>query len=326
MQRPTLVSSQPGYGLSGSLWDNFPVDEILAMQDHNYGYGFIDEFNPYNSGNYGVLASGSGTTFAQIAETLQGEAGIIKATMAATADHEAVIQRGNALCCPFVLNNFDLCFEARLRFSAITAAKWAWFLGLAQPSALTTSQLFTTHASSPPFYSAGDFVGFSRMGAITTGAVSGMYQNGSGTYMLGATATTGAAQNLVDGTLNTNLAALGTVVASAGSVTNPVTVNTYVPSWINLGFRYQASLGFLRWYVNGVEVTKARLVRGVTQNTTPYGLTYTFPNATLLAPTFGVRNVASGGTPAALGVWMEWWACAQASPSYTLTGPDTAPP
>ena len=102
----------------------------------------------------------------------------------------------------------------------------------------------------------------------------------------------------------------------------------WAPNWVNLGFRYYASPGILKWFVNGTEFsTASRLGPGVLNNTQPAssgGTSYTFPNATLFTPTFGVKNTS--GTSAALDVVFEFMACAQAAPASTIIGPDTAPP
>lgn len=348
-QRALLINPQPGYDLSPSLWNGMDMDAILSQNDRNFGFGFKDDFDPYQSGKYGLLATGSGTTLAQVAETYQGENGIIEAIMAATASHENMIQRGNSLSYPFVMANYDMACEIRLRVSAITAAKWSWFFGLATLDSLTTAHMFTT-ASAPIPYASDDFIGIWKAASPTAGggAISAMYQNGSGNYVNGTGYTTGGSGGLVDGSVSGSAGffsgmgniggaggnvsgATGAVVASAGSVTGPGTIGTYVPNWINLGFRYRASPGTLSWYINGVEWVPARLGPATLNNIQSLVGTsssaYTFPNATFMSPTFAIKNTS--GTAAALDVWIDWMACAQNSPStasQTQFGPDSAAP
>ena len=61
----------------------------------------------------------------------------------------------------------------------------------------------------------------------------------------------------------------------------------------------------------------------LTNNTAP-SATGNFPNASLLTPLIALK--AGSGDTTGGHIYVDWWACAQASPSATVTGPDTAPP
>jgi hypothetical protein len=263
--------------LSGRLWRKFFQDGILVYKNRALGVGFEDDF--LNFGNtslydgYIKLATGSGTTVAQI-PSVAGAFGIVRLLLDGdAANDEAVLQYGGGLDVgPFKLANKDLCFEGRVRVDAITASKWSWFLGLATggaAGAAIADLLFTD--SGGALYATNSFVGFQKLYA-EGGAVDGMYQK--------------TGQTKVDGAVKTGLDTLHTMVAD---------------EWVKLGFRYFAHPKMLCFYVNGVEVEAARLLAADLDAAA-------FPDDVFLTPTIGAKDVAGD---AELHLDMDWWACAQ---------------
>lgn len=264
-------NDQVGYGLSYDLWRNFPVHEILALQDRNVGIGFFDDFLRFDpttlTGGYLIL-KGTGCGVAQIADVANGF-GLVKLSLDgnAAAD-EAVLQWGCGLSAPFKLANNDLCFEARLKVSAITAAKWSIGIGLGEVGMGATDCLFvdTTYALADK-----NFCGFNHL--VAEGAAwDGAFKADGQTYQNGAT--------------KTKLDTLKTAVAD---------------TFFKLGMRFKADSNTLHWYVDGAEKASAKLTK--TEMTAA-----TFPDDVFVTPIIGAKD---GAGDAALDVTLDWWACAQ---------------
>lgn len=266
-----------GSYLSGRLWRKFVQDGILVAKNRTLGIGIEDDFIKFGATSlhdgYIILATGSGTTVAQITSEADGF-GIVRLLLDGDAGNdEAVLQLGAGLDVgPFKLASNDLCFEARIRVDAITAAKWSWFVGLASggaAGAAITDKMFVD--STGALYATNSFVGFQHL-AAEGGAVDGMYQK--------------TGQTKVDGAVNTNLDTLHTMVAG---------------TWVKLGFRYFSHPKRLCWFVDGVEVGAARLLASALDAAT-------FPDDVFLTPTIGAKDVAGD---AELHLDIDWWACAQ---------------
>jgi hypothetical protein len=264
-------SDADGYGLSGDLWKNFPTHEILGLHDRNVGIGFFEDFIgwcPTTLYNKWVILTGTGCTIAEIADVANAFGAVAMSIDGNAANDEAVMAFGGGLCAPFKITGKDLCFECRLKVSAITAAKWAWFLGLSEIAAGTTDHLFVDTTGVMADY---NHLGFAHLYA-EGGAVDGAFKADGQTYQDGAT--------------KTKLNALKTMVA-----------DTYV----KLGLRFDSSLKILRWYVDGVEVTAAKLTASEIDAAT-------FPDDCFLTPVIGIKDIA-GDT--ALVLTVDWIACAQ---------------
>jgi hypothetical protein len=274
---------------SGTLWRGFAPPTLLLPggssapdQSGNPSFGFFDNFftvptttliSPY------LKLLSAGCTAEQIVDTAT-EKGIFQLAIDGNAGNdEAVLQWGRGIAAPFEFNVAkDLVFECRLAVSAITAAKWSIFVGLAKADSTdgagitdkifadTTGLLATTFAG----------VGFQHLSAEGA-AWDGAYK--------------AASQTAQDGSTKTKLDSLHTAVAA---------------TYVKLGFRYRANPKTVEYYVNGV------MPGGVS---TPARLTAsevaaaTFPPSTVpMAPVIGIKDVA-GDT--ALTVKMDWWGAAQ---------------
>lgn len=268
------------YGLSGRLWRKFAVDGMLVYKDRRWGIGFRDDFlgNFQAStleGPYLILATqGDIELVASTGNTATTALGQVKLPLVGDAGNdEIVLQWGRGLDAPFKLADRDLCFEARLCVSAITAAKWSWAAGLGEVGMGATDCLFadTTGALADK-----NFCGFVHLQAEGA-SVDGAYKADGQTYQDGAT--------------KTKLNALHTAVAD---------------TFVKLGFRYFAHPKKLEFYVNGVragtDAAPARL-------TTAELDAATFPDDVFLAPIIGAKDIAGN---AALNMHLDWWACAQA--------------
>lgn len=274
---------------SGRLWRGFAPPASMgaggttwATPSGNPAFGFFDNFHSFHAttleGPYKFL-KGASYTCEQIVDTAT-EKGILQlGCPGSTANGEAVLQWGRGLGAPFAFNVAkDLVFECRITVSAITAAKWSIFAGLALADATDgagiTDKLFadTTGALVTTFAGAG-FQHLQAEGAAWDGAYKA------------------ASQTAQDGSTKTKLDTLHTMVA-----------NTYV----KLGFRYRAHPKKLEFFVNNVRpggfITPALL-------TATELAAATFPVSTIpMAPVIGIKDVA-GDT--AMNLKMDWWACAQ---------------
>ncbi len=277
------------YGLSGNLWSRFapPVGGGFHQSaSGNPAIGFFDHFLKFGGTSLHdgyILLATSGCSVAQIAtdwdETdadskVDTGLGIVRLELDGGAqDDEAVLGWGAGLDVPFKLVGHDLCFEARVRLSLITANDCSWFVGLSEIGAAVTDALFDDASGNQCALASGlDHIGFQKLSGEST-PVDGMYQAGGAK---------------VDGAVNTDLDSLHTLVAA---------------DFVKLGFRFQSVDNTLHWFVNGVEDTDAMLKIGDLTDTT-------FPDDEFMGPLVGIKDASSGGTAVNLDV--DWWACAQA--------------
>lgn len=273
---------------SGRLWRGFappalmgPAGTTWMAPSGNPAFGFFDNFQSFHAttleGPYKFF-KGTGCTVEQIVDTAT-EKGILQLGIDGNAaNDEAVLQWGRGLSAPFFFGNKDMVFECRLTVSAITAAKWSIFAGLALADATdgagitdkifadTTGLLVTTFAG----------VGFQHLSAEGA-AWDGAYK--------------AASQTAQDGSTKTKIDTLQTMVA-----------DTYV----KLGFRYRAYPKKLEFYVNNARpggLTAPALL------TATELAAATFPASTVpMAPVIGIKDI---GGNAALNLKLDWWACAQ---------------
>lgn len=274
---------------SGSLWRGFAPPTLLLPggssapdQSGNPSFGFFDNFftlptttliSPY------LKLVSAGCTIEQIVDTAT-EKGIVQfAIDGNAANDEAVLQWGRGIAAPFLFNVAkDMVFECRFAVSAITAAKWSIFAGLAladsTDGAGITDKIFadTTGALATTFSG----VGFQHLQAEGA-AWDGCYK--------------AASQTAQDGSTKTKLDSLHTMVA-----------DTYV----KLGFRYRAHPKTVEYYVNGVmpggTIAPARLTAAELDAAT-------FPTSSVpMAPVIGIKDIAGN---AALNLKLDWWGAAQ---------------
>ncbi len=303
-QRPMLFSSIIGNsGLSPTLWNDFPVDEILTFRDRNAGFGFFDDFDtpqvdfPIATGAgtsifaapYTSYWNGASAQVQQLAEVAQGDNGLLQYLSSTTASSEWTLQRGGYRStstaavgyAPFVIANFDLCFETRVRFFINAAGSfgnglWSMFFGLAAPQAPASSALFTT--ATAPILANIDLCGiWVKAQAVNNSSIifNGAYQNSSGIYSNGAgsagvqtggyttsplvdgTGTTALGPNLFNlggtgsGTWASQTNATGAYTSgSTGNAFNNTLVNSSCLNYSNFGTSYIAgyiTIGFRYW-------------------------------------------------------------------------------
>lgn len=267
---------------SPRLWGSFgnpramnPSGSSYQTPSGNQAIGFFDDFHTFNAttlvGNYAHLLS-AGCTAGLAADTATAKGVLALAIDGNAANDEAVLKWGGTLTAPFKLADKDLCFEARLAVSAITAAKWSYAIGLGAADMITTDLL---HVDTTGALADNAFLGFQHLQAEGA-AIDGAYKAAGQTYQNGAT--------------KTKLDTLHTAVAA---------------TYVKLGFRYRAHPKMLEWFVNGVvpggNVSPARLTASEIDAAT-------FPSGTFLAPIIGIKDIAGN---AALSISLDWWACAQ---------------
>lgn len=267
---------------SNKIWRDFGAPQNLSPSGSSYqspsgnqAFGFFDDFLTFNAtslvGPYMNLLS-AGCTAALAADTATEKGVLALSIDGNAANDEAVIKWGGLLSAPFKLADKDLAFEARLSVSAITAAKWSWFIGLGQADMITTDLMFVDSTGA---MADKNFLGYSHLQAEGA-AIDGAYKVNGQTYQ--------------DGAVKTKLDTLHSAVA-----------NTYV----KLGFRYHSNPRSVEWYVNGNvpggNITPARI-------TASEIAAATFPKTSFLAPFIGIKDIAGN---AALTVNVDWWACAQ---------------
>jgi hypothetical protein len=265
--------------LSPGIWGGFPRDRIFAFKDRLDGFGEYDDFLNFGATSlhdgHIILATGSGSTVAQITSEAN-HPGIVRFTLDGdAANDEVVLQKGAGLDVgPYQFAGTDFAFEAYVRANAyaIVANKLSWFAGMATggtAGAGITDLLFTD--SSGALYGTNSFVGFQKLYGEST-ALDGMYQK--------------TGQTKVDGAVNTDLDTIHTLVAAG---------------WVKVGLLYKAYPKRLGWWVNGAEVASisASALDAVA-----------FPDDVFLQPTIGCKDVAGSSTDMTLDV--DWWAFAQA--------------
>lgn len=249
-----------GYGLSGNVWKRFASakGDIFGMSSlGNPAYGFADNFIKFSDTTLEdgyVKLAGAGCSVAQIASEAYHPGICRMAIDGNAANDEVAIQLGNALDNgPFKFTS-DLAFEACIRVSATTAAKWSYFIGLATggtAGAAITDKGFAD--TSGLRYATQNFVGFQHLSAEST-AVDGLYQ--------------ASGQTGVDGSVNTDLDTIATLTAA---------------TWVKLGFAYNHFPRKLTWYVDGAEV--ASIGQAALDAAT-------FPDAVFVTPTFVAKDKA----------------------------------
>ena len=254
--RPFMPGSNL-YGPSESIWGNVPVDQIFAFQDRSCGFGFHDDFIRFgNTSLYdGYIRMVTASCAVQQIDSEANHPGIVQLYgVGDTLDDECVLQAGNGLDDgPFKLADHGLAFEGYIRASAITAAKWSWFLGLATGGAAGAGITDLLFDDAEALYATNDFIGFQHLLAEGA-ALDGMYQ--------------ASGQTKVDGAVNTDLDTIHTLVAT---------------EWVKLGLLYTPYPRRLGWHVNGVEV--AHIGQAALDAAA-------FPDATFLQPTFGMKDGA----------------------------------
>jgi hypothetical protein len=275
--------------ISSRLWRGFappdsmnPTGTSWMTPSGNPAFGFFDNFFTVPTttlvGPYLKLAGG-GCTVEQVVDTATEKGIMLLAIDGNAADDEAVLQWGRGIGAPFAFNVAkDMVFECRLAVSAITAAKWSWFVGLALADATNgagiTDKVFTDTTELLATTFSG--VGFQHLSAEGA-AVDGAYK--------------AASQTAQDGSTKTKLDTLHTLVA-----------DTYV----KLGFRYRAYPKKVEWYVNGVR-PGGNLAPAMINATEISAAT--FPASTVpMAPVIAIKDNAGN---AALNVKLDWWGCAQ---------------
>ncbi len=273
---------------SARLWRSFappasmgPSGTHFDTPSGNPAFGFFDHFMTVPTttlvGPYLKLI-GSGCTVEQIVDTAT-EKGIMQLAIDGNAaNDEAVLQWGRGIAAPFFFSNKDLVFECRLSMSAITAAKWSIFVGLALADSTNGAGITD------------------KIFADTTGVLATTFA-GVGLQHLSANGATfdggykAASQTAQDGSTKTKLLSLATLVAS---------------TYVKLGFRYRAYPKKLEFYVDGVR--PGGLTAPALLTATEIGAA-TFPVSTIpMAPVIGIKDIA-GDT--GLNLKMDWWACAQ---------------
>lgn len=268
--------------LSPKLWRGLAAPQNMNPSGSSYqspsgnpAFGFFDDFHTFNAttldGPYANLLT-AGCTAALAASTATEKGVLALAVDGNAANDEAVLKWGGTASAPFKLADKDLCFEARLAVSAITAAKWSVAIGLGEANMIVTDGLFvdTTGALADK-----NFLGFNKLLA-EAGVFDAAYKADGQTYQNGAT--------------KTKLDALHTAVAA---------------TYVKLGFRYRAHPKTVEFFVNGSvpggNISPAKL-------TTSEIDAATFPDDVFLAPYIGIKDIAGD---AALSISIDWWACAQ---------------
>jgi hypothetical protein len=202
-----------------------------------------------------IILAAAGCSAAQIASEAS-HPGIVRLTIDGNAaDDEVVLQLGAGLDAgPFLLAANPLVFEAYIRVSAVTEAKWSWFVGLASggsAGAAITDKMFADTTGA--VYATQSFCGFQHLVAEGS-ALDAMYQL--------------SGQTKVDGAVNTDLDTVHTVVAAA---------------WVKVGFRFDPHPLRCSWYINGVE--KCHI------GATPVAAA-AFPDTAYMQPTIGIKDIA----------------------------------
>lgn len=270
-----------GRGLSGRLWARFALPEGAGFPrtaSGNPAHGFFDDFlwkaetSLYDG--YFTLITGTGTIgriasdWNPLAPTTTG-LGLLQ-LFGTADDDEAIIAYGNAIDAPFKLTNRDLVFECRLKVGSTEADDFGLFVGLGEIGAEATTKCIDASDAIDNTY---DLIGFQHLKAEST-PVDGMYQVGGETK--------------VDGAVNTGLDSIAALVAG---------------TYIKLGFRYDARPGTVRFFVDGVEDTGARL----TITTIETADADSFPDGNFMTPLAVLATPAAADETCVL----DWWACAQ---------------
>lgn len=276
--------------LSPKLWKGFapPVGGIFpGTQSGNPVLGLFDDFNAF--GATGAVSTSTtyfqsnGITYLGYNDTTvvptapatptttpsvdENGPGVIYLQADTTDNDLACIQAGSGTMCPFHViptRYQELCFECRIKVSGIhetaTSGETNLFIGLAGTGACADSGVWVDNSAS---MASNNFLGFTRLGAMST-TMDFKYQRASGT------------ESQKDDVV--------TLVA-----------DTYV----KLGFRYHASRKQCSVWVDGAEVTAARVSSTITGATPWPSLYMTFLAATQYQAT--TSDV----------LYIDWWACAQ---------------
>jgi hypothetical protein len=257
---------QEGFGPSQALWANMATDQILFFRDRSVGIGMYDDFTSFA----GLVASNVGryqsegnnylsyeTTSCSIvnlaltptpASVLPTSYGAIVLTPDTTDGSTVALQYGGYITAPYGCFPFsvipgmsaDLVFEARLKISAITAARGNWFIGLAGAAGVAPIATAIPITSSDVFATTLSLLGFGQLTAATT-LTSLFYERASGTV---------------------------------AEVTSAATIAA--DTYIKLGFKWDGTAKTLTPWVNGVPVS-AKTVSLATTAATPWPNDYMTP-------------------------------------------------
>jgi hypothetical protein len=206
-------------GLSPNIWANFPLEDAIRQRNHLWMY---DDFNSgglitsptTEAALVGIPYIGFGSAGSTITHSneLGGAVVLTEAT-----DNEAVGIKSKVGAFQISANRGDLCFEARVKLSAITDNQIGFMLGLMDDVAMTVTVPLST-ANPPILATTINFVGFQGP-EEDAGGVNSIYQANA--------VTTVEVQELV----------------------HQLVADTYV----KLGMRYSRSEARLYYYVNGVQ-------------------------------------------------------------------------
>lgn len=277
-----LLSPKLWKGFAPPIGGSFPAtasgNPVIGLFDDFLGFGKLtaaaSNVERYASNGIVYQAYGDDTaveTYAAVPTTTpavdENGPGVI-AMQAHTTDNDiSVIQAGAGTMMPFHViptRMQELVFECRIKVSSIhttaTTGETNIFIGLAGTGAAANSGVWVDDSAS---MASNNFLGFTRMGAMTS-TMDFKYQRVSGT------------ESQKDDVV--------TLVA-----------DTYV----KLGFRYHASRKECSVWVDGSEVTAARVTSTIT-GATPWPSLYM---------TFLAANQFQATTAHVL--YIDWWACAQ---------------
>jgi hypothetical protein len=282
----TLYSELDTRLLSPKLWRGFapPIGSVFPnTSSGNEVRGLFDDFDSwgqttplatattYFQSNGNTYLGYNDATVVPTVPAVPGTAtpsatdngpGVIVMQSDTTANDIAIIQAGSGTMTPFHANPLrmqDLAFECRFKVSAVTASCSDIFIGLAGTGACADSGVFTDAG----VLASNNFLGFTRIGTQGS-AMSFGY-------------------NRVSGTPGTRASVL-TLVAD---------------TYIKAGFRYHAARKQCSVWVNGEEVTAARMGSSIVSAT---------PWPTLFMNFCAAINFEA---TAAHTLSIDWWACAQ---------------
>ncbi len=165
-------------GLSGSIWNQCPLDEI--NKDPAYGHGFKTDLVSFggtvtsNVGTYAADGIGgiksfedtTGTSILQLDNTVSEYAGgVIRGTMPATDNHQVSFEMGYGGGGSFIIGaGIKSFFEARIRLTTLTT-ELCFFVGLAEKGLSVNDGLWADDATAT---GTKDLVGFCINSATAT--------------------------------------------------------------------------------------------------------------------------------------------------------------
>lgn len=216
-----------GRGLSGSIWNDCPFEEI--HRDPSNGWGIKDDFVSFGglltstAGNYHSAGGGgyksyqdSGCTITQISYAASQSPGVIKLLQDGTDNDDCNMECGFGTGAMFSITAGQrLFYECRFAVSEVAANNF--FFGLAEVGTTVTDGLITDSNALLATSSGKTIVGFNKLVAAP------------------ATLTT----------------VYGTAAATA-TVHNSAAKTLVADTWYKAGFMFDGS--YLHYYVNGVEI------------------------------------------------------------------------